>query len=88
MVIYWFNCLNCSIGIDIVGWNSGIIVVNECFFWWGIEVIGKVFREIDLFIGEDKVVIYGVGDFLIILRIVFFRLIWWFYSFWINGVDI
>lgn len=88
MVIYWFNCLNCSIGIDIVGWNSGNIMVNESFFWWGIEVIGKVFREIDLFIGEDKVVIYGVGDFLIILRIIFFRLIWWFYSFWINGVDI
>lgn len=53
-------------------------MVNECFFWWGIEVIGKVFREIDLFIGEDKVVIYGVGDFLILLGIIFFRLIWWF----------
>lgn len=54
---YWFNCPNCSIGTDIVGWNSGNIMVNESSFWWGTEVIGKAFRVIYLFTGEDKVVI-------------------------------
>lgn len=88
VAIYWFNCPNCSIGADIVGWNSGIIMVNESSFWWGTEVIGKAFREIDLFTGEDKVVIYGAGDSSTILRIVLFRPTWWLYSFWINGVDI
>lgn len=57
VAIYWFNCPNCSIGTDIVGWNSGNIMVNESSFWWGTEVIGKAFRVIYLFTGEDKVVI-------------------------------
>lgn len=83
MAIYWFNCPNCSIGTDIVGWNSGIIMVNESSFLWGTEVIGKAFRVIYLFTGEDKVVIpvYGAGDSSTILRIVLFRPTWWLYSF-------